>query len=81
VTVNNLFEPNSQLEGRLTQVDLRFMKVVGFGSHRLRASFDIFNIFNDSTITQINPTYGTTWLAPRGIVPGRLFKFGAQYDF
>jgi hypothetical protein len=81
VTVANLFEPNSELEDRLTQVDLRLTKVLRLGTTRLRGMFDIYNIFNSATITQTNPTYGTTWLAARGIVPGRLFKFGAQFDF
>ena len=50
------------------------------GRSRVRGAFEIYNLFNDSTITLINPTYtAAAWAEPRGIVPGRLFKFGAQY--
>jgi hypothetical protein len=80
-TVPGLYEPNTRLEDRLTQVDLRFTKVVRIGRARLRPSFDVYNLFNASTISFVNATYGTTWLSPRGILPGRLVKIGTQVDF
>jgi hypothetical protein len=84
VTVNNLFDPNTQLEGRLNQVDMRLAKNFRMRGFRLTANLDLYNIFNASTITVVNTTYsgtGTTWLAPRGILPGRLFKIGAQVTY
>jgi hypothetical protein len=81
VTTNNLFAPNSILEGRLNQADARLSKNFRVARGRIRANFDLYNIFNASTITQVNTTYGATWLAPRGILPGRLFKLGAQVNF
>jgi len=37
--------------------------------------------FNASTVTDIATRYGSSWLVPLRILPGRLFKFGAQLDF
>jgi hypothetical protein len=87
VAISELYEPNSVLEDRLTQVDLRFVRPVRIGKTRLRPSFEIYNLFNASTINAVNTTYtatfgtSTSWLTPRGILPGRLFKFSAQFDF
>jgi hypothetical protein len=80
-TVNNLFVPNSILEGRLNQVDARLSKSFHVGHGRIQPTFDLYNVFNASTITQVNTTYGQTWLTPRGVLPGRLFKLGVQIDF
>ena len=87
VTISELYEPNSVLEDRLTQVDIRFVKALRIGRTRIRPSFEIYNLFNAATINAVNATYsatsGTTasWLSPRGILPGRLFKFSGQIDF
>jgi outer membrane receptor protein involved in Fe transport len=79
--VNHLFAPNSILEGRLNQVDARLSKNFHVGHGRIQPTFDLYNLFNASTITQVNTTYGQTWLTPRGVLPGRLFKLGVQIDF
>ena len=42
--------------------------------------FDIYNMFNASTITNVNQRYGLQWLTPTAFLPGRLFKFGVQLD-
>src|SRR5207302_9254920 len=41
-----LIEPNKTFEDRLTQVDLRFSKIVRIGRTRLQGMFDIYNLFN-----------------------------------
>ena len=38
--------------------------------------YDIYNLFNSSTILSINSRYGPTWLQPTTILGARLFKFG-----
>ena len=38
-------------------------------------------LFNASPILLLNNTYGPNWLRPVAVLPGRLFKFGAQLDF
>jgi hypothetical protein len=81
VTVPNLYEPNTVLEDRLTQVDVRLIKTIRLGRARVQGMFDVYNLFNGATITAVNATYGASWLTPNGILPARLFKFSVQLDF
>ena len=81
VTIANAFEPNTEFGDRLTQVDVRLSKRIPLGRARVMAMFDIYNLFNASTITAINTRYGPAWLQPIAILPARLFKVGAQLDF
>ena len=72
---------------RLLQVDLRLTKLFDFGASRIRAMFDMYNLFNESTVMEFNNRYGSTlsggvnWLAPQLLIPGRLVKFAFQLDF
>ena len=81
VTLGNLFAPNTQFGDRLTQVDARLSKRLQIGKVRVTGMFDIYNLFNASTILAVNTRYGASWLQPLAILPGRLFKFGVQVDF
>jgi hypothetical protein len=76
-----LVEPFTQREDRLSQLDLRLAKSVRIGSTRIQGSLDIFNVFNRSTVLLVNPNYGPQYLRPLEVLPGRLFKIGAQFDF
>ena len=44
-------------EPRLTQLDLRFSKIFQFGQARVRGWFDIFNIFNASSASNLVASY------------------------
>ncbi len=78
----NLLDPQSAFGDRFTQLDLRFTKFVNLGgTARLRAMFDVFNVFNANSATAENPAFGDTWLDPVIIMPGRLAKFALQLDF
>jgi hypothetical protein len=68
-------------EDRLNQVDLRFVKIVKIARARLQGRFDIYNLFNASTILNEVTRYGPQWLQPSQILGGRVFKFGAQLDY
>jgi hypothetical protein len=81
VTIANVFAPNTQFGDRLTQVDARLSKRLQIGKLRMTGMFDIYNLFNVSTVLAVNTRYGSSWLQPLAILPGRLFKFGAQVDF
>jgi hypothetical protein len=81
LTVAQLIGPNTIREDRLTQVDVRLTRIVRLGPTRLQAMFDVYNLFNASTILAQNNNYGSTWLRPTQILAGRLFKFGVQVDF
>ena len=53
------------------------------GWHRSNGAIEKTFSFKNylETISFVNATYGTTWLSPRGILPGRLVKIGTQVDF
>jgi len=51
------------------------------GRRRIEAIFDVYNIFNERTITASNGTYGAAWLTPTSILGSRLFKFGVQVNY
>ncbi len=80
-TVAHLFEPNTRFEKRLTQFDVRLSKRLQLGRARVTGMFDVYNLFNASTITGLNTRYGAAWLTPTSILPARLFKIGVQIDF
>jgi hypothetical protein len=71
-----MFEP------RLTQVDLRLSRRFKLGgTARLRASLDIYNMFNASSVLSMTPTYGLSWLNAAQVLSPRLLRVGAQLDF
>ena len=81
MTIDLLPQGANYLDERITQVDLRLTKLVRFATRKLQANLDVFNLFNRSTVLQVNSTYGQNWLKPTQILDGRLFKFGVQFDF
>lgn len=81
VTVNVL-EPATVYGERFQQVDLRLTKIFRAGDRtRIRAMFDLFNVFNANAVTREQYTLGPNYLKPVGIMPGRLAKFAVQLDF
>jgi hypothetical protein len=69
-------------EDRITQLDLRIAKNLRFGRARVQAMADVYNIFNAAAATGVSTRYaGPFWLFPYQIMGGRLFKFGAQFDW
>jgi hypothetical protein len=80
----NLIEPGTLYGDRLHQIDVRLAKLFTIGNTRLKALADLYNMFNANPIFRYNASYGTTgdsWLVPQEILPGRLFKIGAQVTF
>jgi hypothetical protein len=82
---NALYSPFSQFEGRLNQLDLRFTKVFKPFKERvqIKANFDVYNIFNASTILAETTTYNPTnsYLKPTSILGPRMFKIGTNISF
>src|SRR5437667_6217682 len=76
-----LIPPATRYEDRLQQFDLRFSRLFKLERVALRGNFDIYNVFNGSTILSENAGYGLQWLAPYEIMGGRLFKFSTQFEF
>ena len=74
---SHLYEP------RLTQLDVRFTKIIQFGAARFRASFDVYNIFNANSVSNQQGNYSPGPVYPRvtQIMGGRLLRFGGVFDF
>ena len=78
----NLIEPGTLYGDRFTQLDVRFTKIFALGgSTRLRAMFDIFNLFNANSSMFEQPGFGSALWNPQVIMPGRLGKVAFQLDF
>lgn len=78
--------PNNTLFGeRINQMDFRFSRFFPLGERsRLQANFDVYNIFNNSTVLNEQTRYSVQnnqWRNAIQIMGGRLVKFGAQYNF
>jgi outer membrane receptor protein involved in Fe transport len=80
VTVS-LIEPSTIFGDRLNQLDARITRRFSVNRLRMQAQFDIYNLMNANPVLAMNTTFGANWQQPTVILPGRLFKFGAQFDF
>ena len=83
-TTVNLVTPGTEYGTGLSQLDLRFAKILRFGPTRATLNFDIYNATNSNTVLTHNNTYSptaTTWLTPNSILQARFVKVGAQFDF
>ncbi|HEV2985050.1 MAG TPA: TonB-dependent receptor [Vicinamibacterales bacterium] len=79
--VVNLIAPGTSYGDRLNQLDFRLSKTVRVGRTRIQGNFDLYNALNASPVLLLNNTYGANWKQPTQILPGRMFKFGAQVSF
>ena len=74
-----------QLYGdRVNVVDMRFAKILRFGSTRTNVGIDLFNVFNQNTGTAYNQAFGldgATWLRPTAILNPRFLRFNVTFDF
>ena len=78
----NVVPPGTIFGDRFNQFDLRFTKNFRFaGTVRLRAMFDIYNLFNANSATSEVLGFGPLYLNPQVIMPGRLGKLAFQIDF
>ena len=78
----NVIPPGSVYGDRFTQFDVRFTKIFSFANGaRIRAMFDVFNVFNANSTAFEEPAFGGAWLNPQVIMPGRLGKVAFQLDF
>ena len=85
-TVNLLLPGELYPDDRLNQVDMRFAKILRFGSTRADVGVDLYNLFNtnDTTTFDANFAYttsGATWLQPTAIVPPRFARFNVTFSF
>jgi hypothetical protein len=76
----NLVEPGTMYRDRLTQLDLRFAKILRFGRTKSTLQIDLYNALNTDAVLTSNNNFGT-WLRPQSIILARFAKFGLQFDF
>ena len=78
----NILPPGEAFGDRLNQFDLRIAKVLDFGlGGNLRASFDVYNLFNSNAVSREQSGFGPLYLQPIGLQPGRLAKISFQYNY
>ena len=78
----NILPPGTVFGDRLNQLDLRFAKLFDFGvGGNVRASFDIYNLFNANAVSREVAAFGADYLRPIGLQPGRLAKISFQLNF
>lgn len=85
-TVNLLALGQLYPDERLTQVDMRFAKIVRFGTKRADIGVDLYNLFNTNDTTGFDANFplatnGATWLQPTSIVPPRFARFNVTLNF
>ena len=76
-----LVAPGTLYGDRLHQLDLRLSKTIRAGNIRMRPQIDAYNLTNSNPVLNQNNTYGTSWLRPTAVLPGRIFKLGVQAEF
>src|SRR5262249_38436915 len=76
-----LLVPNTLFEDRLNQFDVRLTKIFHVARARVQGRFDVYNLFNASTVLNEVFTYGPNWRKPSSVLGARLIKLGAQLDF
>jgi len=76
VPTNSLYR-----EARFNLLGLAVNRNFRFGQTSIRPRFEIGNALNANTVTTINPTYGSTWQAVRGVITPRTAKLALQMDF
>ena len=63
-------------------MDLRFSRIFRFGQrNKFQANLDLYNLFNSSSVLNVNTRYGPAWLNAVQIMGGRLAKVSFQFDF
>jgi hypothetical protein len=69
----------------LNQLDIKLAKRFNVGKARLRADFDLYNVFNSSWPYTVTTTYSNTaasqYLRPTNVLQNRFFKLGANISF
>jgi len=77
----NILNPGQVYGDRITQLDVRFAKILKFGRVRTNIGVDLYNVLNSNVPLTYVTTYGSTWGNPNSILDARFAKVSAQLDF
>lgn len=81
LTLSNVVDPTTLFYDYIKEFDLRASRTFRFGSRRLQAFVEAFNVPNVSTVLQVNVRVGPQYFYPQLIDQPRHFQIGAQFDF
>ncbi len=83
-----LFQPWTEFEDRLLQVDMRLSKWFNIGRLRMQGQLDLYNLTNANTVLATQNSYDPAteallgkFLQPTSILGARLVKFGVQVEW
>jgi hypothetical protein len=80
----NLLAPGDVYGPRIRQWDFSAKKIIRFGSQRLTAGIDIYNLINNNVTLAFNPTFVPNtpgWNSPASYMNPRVFRVAAEYAF
>jgi hypothetical protein len=84
-TINLMREGLDYGKHNLNQLDVKLAKRFSVGRYRLRADFDLYNVFNSSWPYTVTTTYSTAtssaWQRPTNVLQHRFFKLGGHISF
>jgi hypothetical protein len=81
-SVRFLAEPiDTRRMDNITIVDLRFEKVIPIRTSRISGFIDLYNLFNANPEQNLNWVSGGSFLRPLNIVPPRIARFGAKFEW
>ena len=82
VTVN-LIQPGTLYGDRVNEIDVRFAKILRFGSTRTNIGVDVYNIINSAAVLTYNQNFilNGNWLVPTSVLTPRFLKVSATIDF
>ena len=77
------YEPvDSNRAPNVSILDFRFDKAFKFGRFgSLTGMVDVFNLFNDGTVTTFRTTTGATFGEVTSLLDPRVVRFGLRFDF
>ncbi len=79
----NILTPGSVYGDRINFVDMRFAKILRFGTTRTNVGLDLFNVNTPTACeTVYDPaTNGARWMQPTAALLPRLVRVNVQFDF
>jgi hypothetical protein len=85
-TTVNLVEPAQVYGDRVTQIDMRFAKILRFGRTRTDVGVDLYNLLNTNDAAGYEQTFdyatqGASWLRPTSIVAPRFARVNVTLNF
>jgi hypothetical protein len=78
----NLLAPGQLYGDRIRQLDLSAKKIIRFGSQRVTAGVDIYNLTNNNVTLAFNPTFvpnTSGWQSPTSYMNPRVFRLNVEF--